>query len=223
MPNRRTSTAREPAKSWTRGATDTGYRRQMGNEKINPAGLVEPPGYSHVVVATSTRRVYIAGQTGVGADGAVVGTDLASQTAQAFRNVAIALAAGGVTWDDVVKMNILVVGYEPSMAEAIFAGVGEVFGENMPAPAATLVRGELTRRARSPDRDRRHRRGVRSINAAGDEFGSAPAARAMGRGRLTGDGQEASAGGDGRYSRSVHRLRARHALRRAGTRALAED
>ena len=110
----------------------------MGNTKINPAELSEPAGYSHVVVATGTRRVYVAGQTGVGADGAVVGIDLASQTAQAFRNVAIALAAGGATWDDVVKMNILIVGYEPGMAEGLFAGLGEVFGENMPAPAATL-------------------------------------------------------------------------------------
>jgi enamine deaminase RidA (YjgF/YER057c/UK114 family) len=110
----------------------------MNNTTINPAGLVEPLGYSHVVVATGTRRVYIAGQTGVGIDGAVVGTDLATQTAQAFRNVGTALEAGGATWQDVVKMNILIVGYEPSMAEAFFAGVGEVFGDSMPAPAATL-------------------------------------------------------------------------------------
>ncbi len=49
----------------------------MGNTEINPAGLSEPAGYSLVVVATGTRRVYVAGQTGVGADGAIVGTDLA--------------------------------------------------------------------------------------------------------------------------------------------------
>jgi enamine deaminase RidA (YjgF/YER057c/UK114 family) len=110
----------------------------MNNTTMNPPGLSEPMGYSHVVVATGTRRVYVAGQTGVGPDGVVVGTDLASQTAQTFRNVGTALEAGGATWEDVVKMNILIVGYTPSMAEAFFTGLGEVFGASMPAPAATL-------------------------------------------------------------------------------------
>jgi enamine deaminase RidA (YjgF/YER057c/UK114 family) len=114
------------------------YRRSMIIEKINPPELAEPAGYAHVVVATGTRRVYVAGQTGVGNDGIVVGSDLASQTAQALRNVGTALSAGGATWDDVVKMNILIVGYEPSMVEGLFAGVGEVFGESMPIAATTL-------------------------------------------------------------------------------------
>ena len=35
-------------------------------------------------------------------------------------------------------MTILIVGYEPSMADALFTGVGEVFGEAMPVPATTL-------------------------------------------------------------------------------------
>ncbi len=114
------------------------YRPRMTIEKINPPELAPPAGYSHVVVATGTRRVYVAGQIGVGVDGEVVGPDLASQTAQALRNVATALAAGGGGWDDVVKMNIQIVGYEPSMAEGLFTGVGEVFGEDMPMTATTL-------------------------------------------------------------------------------------
>ena len=114
------------------------YGSFMSIDRINPPELVEPAGYAHVVVATGTRRVYVAGQTGVGVDGVVVGDDLASQTAQALRNVGTALAAGGASWDDVVKLNILIVGYEPAMAEGLFTGIGEVFGENMPAAAATL-------------------------------------------------------------------------------------
>jgi enamine deaminase RidA (YjgF/YER057c/UK114 family) len=110
----------------------------MSNEKINPSTLRDPVGYSHVVVASGTKRIYVAGQTGVGPDGIVVGPDLASQTAQALRNVGTALEAAGATWDDVAKMSILVAGYEPSMADALFAGVGEVFGDAMPLPAATL-------------------------------------------------------------------------------------
>jgi enamine deaminase RidA (YjgF/YER057c/UK114 family) len=110
----------------------------MSIQKINPPDLSEPVGYAHVVVASGTTRIYVAGQTGIGADGAVVGDDLASQTAQALRNVATALEAAGAGWDDVVKMTILIVGYEPSMAEALFTGVGEVFGEEMPTAATTL-------------------------------------------------------------------------------------
>ena len=110
----------------------------MSIEKINPSDLMTPAGYSHVVVATGTKRVYVAGQTGVASDGTVAGPDLASQTAQAFRNVGTALEAGGATWDDVVKMTILVVGFEPSMSDALFAGVGEVFGDAMPLAATTL-------------------------------------------------------------------------------------
>ena len=105
---------------------------------IRPAGLPEPAGYAHVVIASGTRRVYIAGQTGVGADGVVVGSDLASQTSQALRNVETALAAGGATWDDVVRINLLIVGWEPSMVESLFAGLGEVFGENMPNTSTTM-------------------------------------------------------------------------------------
>lgn len=110
----------------------------MSIEKINPSTLMQPAGYSHVVVATGTKRVYVAGQTGVDSNGALAGPDLASQTAQALRNVTSALEAGGASWDHVAKMTILVVGYEPSMGEALFAGMGEVFGDAVPAPAATL-------------------------------------------------------------------------------------
>ncbi len=110
----------------------------MPIEKINPPELFEPLGYTHTLIATGTRRVYVAGQTGVDATGAVVGDDLASQTAQALRNVGVALAAGGASWEHVARMNILVVGYEPSMAEGLFAGIGEVFGEEMPIAATTL-------------------------------------------------------------------------------------
>ena len=110
----------------------------MSIEKINPSTLMQPTGYSHVVVASGTKRVYVAGQTGVDSTGTLAGPDLTSQTAQALRNVGAALEAGGATWDDVAKMTILVVGFEVSMTDSLFAGMGEVFGDAMPAPAITL-------------------------------------------------------------------------------------
>ena len=100
-----------------RGVSAGDYGSFMSIDRINPSELVEPAGYAHVVVATGTRRVYVAGQTGVGVDGVVVGDDLASQTAQALRNVGTALAAGGASSDDVVKLHLLIVGDAPAMAQ----------------------------------------------------------------------------------------------------------
>lgn len=111
----------------------------MSIEKINPDELAEPAGYAHIVVAEGTRRVYVAGQVGVGPDGKVVGPDLTSQTEQAFRNVTTALAAGGAGWDDVVKMTILIVGYDQAKGAEFFAGIAQAFDTGMPTTAATLI------------------------------------------------------------------------------------
>jgi enamine deaminase RidA (YjgF/YER057c/UK114 family) len=111
----------------------------MSVEKINPPGLAAPAGYAHVAVAEGTKRVYIAGQVGTGPDGEVVGPDLTSQTAQAFRNVGTALEAAGATWDDVVKLSYLIVDYDAAKGGEFFAGIGEAFGDAMPITAATLI------------------------------------------------------------------------------------
>lgn len=111
----------------------------MSIEKINPPGLAEPAGYSHVVVAERSKTIHLAGQVGVGPDGAVAGDDLASQTAQAFRNVGIALEAAGAGWDDVVKMVVYIVGYDAEKASEFFAGIGQAFGGGMPSTATTLI------------------------------------------------------------------------------------
>ncbi len=115
------------------------YGRVMSIEKINPEQLSEPEGYVHVVVAEGSRRVYVAGQVGVGPDGQVVGTDLTSQTAQAFRNATTALDAAGADWDAVVKMTVYIVDYGHAKGEEFFAGLGQAFGDDMPTTAATLV------------------------------------------------------------------------------------
>jgi len=111
----------------------------MSIEKINPSGLADPQRYAHVTIAEGTRRVYLAGQVGVGQDGAVVGADLTSQTAQAFRNVATALDAAGATWDAVAKMTIYIVDYGHDKGAEFFAGVAQVFDGGMPTTAATLI------------------------------------------------------------------------------------
>jgi enamine deaminase RidA (YjgF/YER057c/UK114 family) len=89
---------------------------------INPAGLVEPQGYTQVAVATGSRMVFVAGQVGQDAEGSVVG-DLAAQTAQALRNVGIALEAAGATFGDVAKTTVYVVDWRPEKMADLVAGL----------------------------------------------------------------------------------------------------
>lgn len=111
----------------------------MSIEKINPAGLHEPEGYTHVVVAQAAKRVYVAGQVGVGTDDAVVGADLSSQTSQAFENVRVALAAAGAGWEHVVKLNIYIVDFDEAKMGEFGAGMGTAMEAGMTPTAATLV------------------------------------------------------------------------------------
>ena len=111
----------------------------MSIEKINPAGLHEPEGYAHVVVAEATRRVYVAGQVGVKPDGEVVGADLASQTSQALENVRLALAAAGAGWEHVAKLMIYIVDFDETKMAEFGAGMGAAVESGMTPTAATLV------------------------------------------------------------------------------------
>ena len=63
---------------------------------INPPDLPTPPTYSHVVIATEARLVFIAGQEPEDEEGNIVGPgDLAAQARQVFANVGRALAPRG--------------------------------------------------------------------------------------------------------------------------------
>jgi enamine deaminase RidA (YjgF/YER057c/UK114 family) len=78
----------------------------------SPSTLSTPAGYSHVVSFPATGRiVWTAGQVPVGADGTVAAAgDWEAQARLVFHNVGHALAAGGATWGDVVKLTFFVVG-----------------------------------------------------------------------------------------------------------------
>ncbi|MEV4434184.1 RidA family protein [Streptomyces sp. NPDC049585] len=66
-----------------------------GIERINPAGLGPPRGFSHAVVATGSRLVLLAGQTALDAGGRVVPGDLVAQFEAALANLLAALRAAG--------------------------------------------------------------------------------------------------------------------------------
>lgn len=67
----------------------------MSIERIDPAGLSPATGFSHAVVATGTRVVFLAGQTALDTDGKVVGETLPEQFERALANLLAALRAAG--------------------------------------------------------------------------------------------------------------------------------
>jgi enamine deaminase RidA (YjgF/YER057c/UK114 family) len=74
-----------------------------------PAGLVESPAFSHVaVVPAGATTIYVGGQNGVDASGAVVSADAAEQASRAVDNVEAALSAAGATLADVVQWTVLI-------------------------------------------------------------------------------------------------------------------
>jgi enamine deaminase RidA (YjgF/YER057c/UK114 family) len=84
-------------------------------QHLNPEGLPRNPAFSQAVAVTGPHRVvYIGGQDAVDARGDVVGRgDLRAQAEQIFRNLEVALGAGGARLEDVVKWTVSVVQGQP--------------------------------------------------------------------------------------------------------------
>ena len=105
---------------------------------LDPDGLPRNPAFTQVVVVRGTHRtLYVGGQNGVDATGAVAG-DVAAQTRRALANLATALAAGGALLAHVVKWNVYVVDGQP-IASA-FAAFRDAWDAAAPPPAITLLR-----------------------------------------------------------------------------------
>ena len=83
--------------------------RPMSIERINPAELGKPSGFSHAVRATGTSRIYLAGQTALDRDGVIVGDGIVGQFEQALTNLLTALAAAGGKPDQLVTVTIYIV------------------------------------------------------------------------------------------------------------------
>ncbi|MFJ4203926.1 RidA family protein [Streptomyces sviceus] len=78
----------------------------MSAERINPPELSPPTGFSHAVVATGSRVVFLAGQTALDADGKVVGETLPEQFERALTNLLTALRAAGGTPADLARVTV---------------------------------------------------------------------------------------------------------------------
>ncbi|NEC91135.1 RidA family protein [Streptomyces sp. SID12501] len=78
----------------------------MSVERVSPAGLSPPTGFSHAVVATGSRLVFLAGQTALDAEGKVVGDTLSEQFERALGNLLAALHAAGGTPADLARVTV---------------------------------------------------------------------------------------------------------------------
>jgi enamine deaminase RidA (YjgF/YER057c/UK114 family) len=92
-------------------------------ERTNAPGLSQPPGYSHVVVASGRRFVTTAGAVPLDAEGNLVGSDLLVQARQTLENLASALEAVGARGQDVLKITVYVVAAERADLGAVWVAV----------------------------------------------------------------------------------------------------
>ncbi|MFD0663432.1 RidA family protein [Thermocatellispora tengchongensis] len=90
---------------------------------MNPTGLPRVDAYRQVSIATGSKLVFIAGQVAWDADGVTVGEgDLAAQVEQCYLNVATALAGAGAGFDDVAKLTVYVVDWNPGKMPLFLEG-----------------------------------------------------------------------------------------------------
>ena len=108
----------------------------MSLERINPAELAEPRGFTHAVVGTG-KIVFLAGQTSMDARGKIVGTGIVQQFEQALSNLMVALRAAGGEPDQLTSLTIFIVDIPDYQAHV--REIGEVWrrvvGTDYPAMA----------------------------------------------------------------------------------------
>jgi enamine deaminase RidA (YjgF/YER057c/UK114 family) len=111
----------------------------MTTQFLNPPGLAPTTGWTQVVTSTGGKTVYVSGQVSVDERGHVVGKgDLKVQTEQTYANLVVALEAAGASFQDVVKMNLYVVGLKPEVV-AMLREVRARYVNRESPPASTLV------------------------------------------------------------------------------------
>jgi enamine deaminase RidA (YjgF/YER057c/UK114 family) len=110
-------------------------------ERVNPPDLSPPAGFSHAVVASGSRLVFLAGQTALDADGKVVGQTLPEQFERALANLLTALTAAGGAPSDLARVTVYAtdVGAYRTHAAELGSLWRESVGRHYPAMAVVEV------------------------------------------------------------------------------------
>lgn len=90
----------------------------MSLERVNPAELAPPTGFSHAVTATGSRLVFLAGQTALDGDGTITGDGLPAQFDRALGNLLTALRASGGTPAALTRVTVYTTDVEAYRAHA---------------------------------------------------------------------------------------------------------
>ena len=113
----------------------------MALEIVQPDSLDSPETYSHVIVATGARMVFIAGQMSDDPLGNLVHAgDLAAQARQVFANLGRALAAAGARPDQVARIGIYVVDHRQEHLSVIETARVALFCDHKPTDTLLGVR-----------------------------------------------------------------------------------
>ena len=116
-------------------------RRSVAIERINPAELGRPSGFTHVVSVTSGRLAFLAGQTALDADGQIAGSGVVEQFERALGNLLTALRAAGGGPEHLAALTIYIVDVPDYRAHA--REIGQVWkrlaGTDYPATAGIGV------------------------------------------------------------------------------------
>lgn len=109
----------------------------MKRETVSPEGLASPAGhFSHGVIATGGRTLYVAGQTPLDEAGRLVCPgDAEGQARQCYRNMRKVVEAAGGRMEDVARIQVFVTSLDYRRA------VGKVRAEFFPEapPASTFL------------------------------------------------------------------------------------
>jgi len=104
---------------------------RMTKEHLNPRDLPNwSESFSQVVVVRSgaTRTIYVSGQVSVDGDNNIIGLgDLGRQAEVALQNLSKALAVGGATPAEVVRLGIYVKDYRRDQAAVISSALRKTF------------------------------------------------------------------------------------------------
>ncbi|MGI9060912.1 MAG: RidA family protein [Ktedonobacteraceae bacterium] len=81
----------------------------MGKQIINPPSLARATGFSHGILVTGGRLLFLAGQTASDAEGRIVAPgNLVAQYEQVLRNLQTVVEAAGGKMQDIMKITIFV-------------------------------------------------------------------------------------------------------------------
>ena len=81
----------------------------MNRDILNPPSLARPGGFSHGILTTGGRLLFLAGQTASDSSGQIVALgDIVAQYEQVLQNLQTVVEAAGGTMQNIVKMTIFV-------------------------------------------------------------------------------------------------------------------